>query len=397
MTKYKELDIKWIPSPIKIFSLIWISIIILFQMRLSLLTDGMTLRFTIIFSANLAFLIAGYYFGYWMPSIIKVKKKDQSFINICKLTRFNKILTSSWIIITIIEIYWSGGVTVFWYLLGIDKTYFDYGIKGIHGFVNSIYWVICANTTLLYILTKSKSKLYSLLVLMMWPIVVISRQMLVIALLQTIVMFILFNKPNMKTFKNVMIVCIILTLIFGWVGDFRTGYDVFHELAQPAYDFLDYMPSGVLWVIIYAVTPIANIQYIMENTEPSYSFDNTVGTLLPSPIRSALGFNTGPENEELITPAFNACTYMYEFYKDFGFSFVFIATSFIGFLSGIITMLLRRNVTYARILIYCILVQMLVLSIFWNHFIYLPVCFQPVIVIIGSFFMNCKINQDGFF
>jgi hypothetical protein len=165
--------------------------------------------------------------------------------------------------------------------------------------------------------------------------------------------------------------------IFGFVGDFRSGAEEFRQLAQPSAEYPSWFPSGVLWIYIYLTTSIGNLVNTVTVATPLRNpfFPNTMALLFPSVIRNALygpEGATGALSGELVTDAFNVSTAYVGPYQDFGlmgivlFS-VLLATTALYFW--------RRAGTKGA-LMYSVIGQCLVLSIFFNHLFYLPVISQ---------------------
>lgn len=381
-------------SPWKVFFFSWLFTIILFEMRLSYLIDGLNFEFALILILNIFIFSIGYFGKGMMSKKLNIKTDYKLLENMC-LRKVNRCILILWIIITVFESVYSGGIPIFWYLNDVAKTYVDFGINGIHGFANAIYMIICLNFLYLYFLKRNRSDLYFLLVLLIWPILVISRQVLIVAILELFFLLMLQVKVNRKFFFKCIVGCILLVFGFGWLGDFRSGKEAFLRLAQPRYEWLENMPSGVLWVGLYVTTPMGNMKYMIENTEPNYDLSRTLGRLLPTPIREKV-FDDVDTGNDLVTPAFNVSSYMYEFYKDFGVIYIFLATFIIGIISRIIYEKTREKRNYFWIMNYCVINQMLVLSIFFNHFLYLPVAFQFVVIFIVNSFCIRRMNSKSY-
>lgn len=172
---------------------------------------------------------------------------------------------------------------------------------------------------------------------------------------------------------------ILLILLFGYIGDLRSGADSFRVLAQPSANYPQWLPSGVLWVYIYLTTPIGNLVNTVDNVRPTWNalFPNTTSLLFPSVLRRMIYGTDGASEAfsgELITDAFNVSTAYAGSAQDFGKIGIALFSAFCGF-CGICCWHLR---TFCGALMYGVVAQCIVLTVFFNHLLYLPVVFQVV-------------------
>jgi hypothetical protein len=158
--------------------------------------------------------------------------------------------------------------------------------------------------------------------------------------------------------------------LFGFVGDYRSGSsDLIRKWAQPTDNYPDWLPSGMLWGYIYGATPINNLLRTVDVSPPlnNLLFPNTAATLFPSVLRAMIyGEQLGEtESGQLVDSTFNVSTAYVGPYQDFGFIGVAIYSMLTAFLC----------------LQFC---QCLILSLFWNQFLALPVITQ--VFWLGFFF-----------
>jgi hypothetical protein len=180
-----------------------------------------------------------------------------------------------------------------------------------------------------------------------------------------------------RSLFNGVIVLLVLVLLFGYMGDFRSGADAFRGAAMPTAAFPEWLPSGALWVYIYLATPIGNLVNTAAVAPPQYNllFPNTAALLLPTVLRK-LVYGEASLNDalsgELVTDAFNVSTAYVGPFQDYG------RLGMAGFsvLLGLIASYCWRRRSFRDALIYGVIGQILVLSIFFNHLFYLPVISQ---------------------
>jgi hypothetical protein len=105
--------------------------------------------------------------------------------------------------------------------------------------------------------------------------------------------------------------------------------------------------------------------------------------LFPSVIRNILyPADSTASTGDLVTQAFNVSSAFVAPYQDMGYYGICLFSLFAGFFTNIVWW----SNGIIRIFFRAIIVQILILSIFFNHFFYLPVVFQFVWVLI--FFRN---------
>lgn len=367
-------------NPMIVFWGIWGIVCVLLELKLSLwlvdLEESFLLFLFVAFMSN----FIGYLYGS-LFCINKIKKQILE-IDYKKLWEITRKILYVWIVLNCVQIVYSEGVPCLWLITGSERTYFDFGIHGVNGCLMAIYYVICLNIYL--ILRKNKNIKYKILfiLLMLWPVLLVTRQVIIVLAIELFLLSISFKRVNTKLLFNYVCVFLVGILLFGIMGDFRTGGEVFLELAMPSSDWIYLLPPGVFWGYIYMTTPIANLQNIFLYIPPLDQLYYSISTLVPSFIRWIMfdtppGWNVG---DGLITSTFNVSTFMADFYMDYGVLYVYFIMFFIGCFSKVIHHRVQYNTSYANMLIYCVFMQMLILSIFDNMFLYLPIIFQIIVI-----------------
>lgn len=291
-----------------------------------------------------------------------------------------------WVVLTACEAYISGGVPIIWLIQGSSKTYIDFGIPSIHGLLNSLILAIGLVEFGLFALDRRKRHLWIPAWILVWSIIAVTRNMMIVSLLECGIAWGMIRGIRGQTvIKTTAIICIVIC-IFGYVGDFRSGADEFRQLAQPSADYPSWLPSGVLWIYIYLTTSIGNLVNTVTAVTPIRSalFPNTMALLFPTVIRNALyGVEaaSGALSGELVNDAFNVSTAYVGPYEDCGRMGIVLFSMLLG-----VTALCCWKVPGTRgVLIYSVIGQCLVLSIFFNHLFYLPVISQ-----IGWILIFCR-------
>lgn len=389
--------------PLLAFGSIWLVVWFLYALRLSALImypGSEVLHFV---EALLATAVAGSAFAYIIPRCLLMPVRWRlvgSTRSVALLDRRLKLWFKIWCVVTVVEIIYSRGIPTVWLFTGSAKTYMDFGIPTVHGFMNSMLQAIClVRLGMALRFGRKKDFLYPAWAVF-WSMIVITRQLMMVFLLEAVVVYCTYRLIRFKRVVGALLSVLCLVYVFGMVGDLRTGADQFRALAQPTSAYPDWLPSGFLWFYMYLTTPINNLLYTFHTTQPLYDwrFPNTLSELLPTVLRRMLfsANELAARNGDLITEAFNVSTAFAGPFEDFGRIGVLLSSFMMSMLGG----LYWRKHTFRDRLCYAVLCQCLVLTVFFNHFVLLPVITQLIWIYIffyrteGDVFVPVTIPQE---
>jgi oligosaccharide repeat unit polymerase len=374
--------------PLILFSSVWMGVVLLYSFHLSNLlryTTAETLAIAayLILPFLLVMLIylALFYFSRWSfgPREMRFSPNFELF------TRRLRRWFIFWVVMSCVEIIVSGGMPILWLIQGSPKTYFDFGIPTIHGFMNSLLLSIGLSYAALYGILKRKQYLLLPAFVLLWSILAITRNMMIVIVLEVSLLLMQLQRVQFRTLFKSVCGMTVLTLVFGFIGDFRTGAEAFRLLAQPTKNYPDWLPSGLLWVYIYLATPLNNLVNTTQITHPVYDvlFPNTSSSLLPTVLRKMV---YGPQistlaTGDLVTSAFNVSTAYAGPFQDFGYAGMILFSSMIG----LVSMYFWKKTSLRDLLIYTVLAQCLLLTVFFNMFFLLPIISQ--VIWLAIFFM----------
>ena len=217
-------------------------------------------------------------------------------------------------------------------LLGIGPrmAYTDYGIHGLHGFMNAIFFAAGAVAFARILLGAPGGKLALLFVSLAYPLMTMSREVLISGLLQYVFIYFSIRKPSARMFIGAGIFFAVTLLVFGYLGDLRTGRDNIIGQASPSFEYPDWLPSAFIWVYIYLCTPLNNVNYNID-VVPHYFPIETIGTFIPSLVRDKfLSSFGGPASWDLVTATFNVSSLLQYLLVDFGVPGSIVFTLFCG-------------------------------------------------------------------
>ena len=371
----------WLLHPLSIATYIWFAVSLLYDLQLSkilLFTPSDVIEVALILWLP---FVAGAFVSQFTAFLGRLFPST-SIHRIHKFALSEKRLRTcfyAWAFAAFLETISSGGLPLFWMFSGSSKTEFDYGIPSIHGVVNSLILALALARFILFVVTGKRKHLLIPLFTIVWALLTVSRSMILVLILECIASYICIRGVRPKTILRFIAGFVIAVIAFGYIGDLRQGSaNIFRDLAQPTSNYPPWLPSGVLWVYIYLTTPLNNLMYTMHTTAPVYNplFPNTVALLFPTIIRKALygASLTAALTGDLPVQAFNASTAYVGSYQDFGRAGMLL----FGFAIALLCHIYWKRKDTKGIAIYSILFACLVLSLFNNLFVSLPILAQSI-------------------
>ena len=163
-------------------------------------------------------------------------------------------------------------------------------------------------------------------------------------------------------------------LIFGYLGDIRSGRNVIIALGAPTFEYPDWLPSAFIWFYLYVCTPLNNVNHNIDIT-PNYFPLETAGSLIPSFARNAfLGAFSGTQQWDLVSDNFNVGSLLQSFLVDFGVT----GSIFFTLLCGIGFSRLMRSAARSPAAFFAVIVVLhgVALSFFVNLLFHLIFVFE---------------------
>jgi oligosaccharide repeat unit polymerase len=362
-------------NPLFVFTLTWTTGFLLYAWRISA---------GLVFDAEQALLPVSFIMAsYLVPALTiaylaKAIGTDHEMreIDLDRLKARTRGLLILWAAINLVQVAVMGGVPLVWLVVGGGPTYSEFGIPSVNGLAFALGLALGMLGYLLYEFTGEKRWLFIVLLMVFWGILTISRKFFVVALLQTVILFLITHRVSGSVMIKSCISLFAMVLLFGYVGDARTGRSLIMQYAYLTVNYPDWAPSGLVWVYMYFTTPINNIANIFWNFSPewNYSFARTFEKLLPSIIRSDITDNGGLAGRYwLVSDVFNVSTAYSNSYLDVGL----IGVAFFNFIvAGLTAGFYYFAKSVSGKLMYVVFIQALALTIFNDNFTNLNNCFQ---------------------
>jgi oligosaccharide repeat unit polymerase len=207
-----------------------------------------------------------------------------------KAYKFANRCFNFFLFLTIIDIFYSGGVPLIWIFTGSSKNYVNLGIPSIRGLQYTLYLFTFSVFLLLLKTKKFKNSKLKIIILSVLPFLMLSRSLMIYCIFQLFYLYIFDKKIEFRQIRNIIFFIFGLIIIFGLVGDIRGPYvNPFAFLInETGNNPLEKLPSGFTWIYIYITANFNNILLTIGTFEPSYSFFNIFYNIIPGFLKQFL-------------------------------------------------------------------------------------------------------------
>ena len=201
--------------------------------------------------------------------------------------------------------------------------------------------------------------------------------MLISLLLQYLFIYLAIRRLTVVQYMRILTISIFTFLLFGFLGDLRSGREHIIQLAAPTFEYPDWLPSAFIWLYIYVCTPLNNVN-LNINIAPNYIPIETVASLIPSFPREWFLTALGASREwDLVTESFNVSSLFQSMVIDFG---VYGSLGFTLLCGMAFSVILRRSRhSAAAFFSLVVLCHGIALSFFANLLFHLVFLFQMLI------------------
>ncbi|MCL3027870.1 oligosaccharide repeat unit polymerase, partial [Klebsiella pneumoniae] len=280
-------------SPLFTFCFIWFGVFILYTLSLSDLLIFPISEIAVTVTIIIVPFLVGYSLFTSINKLAPKKKIDVKYSVVdfntgaAKVLRKTRNLTFIFFALVLVEIAIAGYIPLISMATGRTVSQFAFGIPSLHGFVLAFGCLLVASNYYDYICFKNKKSLWFTFFIISIFVLLVTRKMIMVSFIQLGMIHLITTKIRPKTIFLVVLSVLLVFLLFGYIGDIRTGRQLFIQLAHPSFEYPDWMPSGFMWAYIYIVTPIVNLTNAihMGQTDTNLNF---LCSLLPKVARGAL-------------------------------------------------------------------------------------------------------------
>lgn len=384
-------------SPLFTFCFIWLGVFILYSLSLSDLLIFPISEIGITVTIIILPFLVGYFLFASINKLAPKKKANVKYkavdfnIGAVRALRKTRNLTFVFFALVLVEIAIAGYIPLISMAAGHAVSQFAFGIPSLHGFVLAFGCLLVASNYYDYICFKNKKSLWFSLLIISVFVMLVTRKMIMVSFIQLGMIHLITTKVRPKTIFLVVLSVLLVFLLFGYIGDIRTGRQLFIQLAHPSFEYPDWMPSGFMWAYIYIVTPIVNLTNAihMGQTDTNLNF---LCSLLPKVARGALECVVTDEDafarSYQISGAFNVGSGYIEIFLSQGI----LGMAVFSFIHGLISSYVFNRVKKKKsaILLFSVISQINLLLIFGNGYFNLNVLAQIPMALL--FFNNKKID-----
>lgn len=400
MIKLMSLKIR-LYNPLLLYVLIWTLVLFLYTLKFTNNIIGINTSTEILVYSSIvsfSFIYSIFYFIRIKNNSIRINKFRGSIFSIFKFKKILNTLFSIWFILTFIEILHFKGVPLISVLVFKDygKDYTTFGLPTLHGLLNACYFTITTGQYIYYKYTGDKSSLVRFRYLLLWPIFLMSRALLLWILIEYLCCYLFFNKLNIQKIFKILIVLFSFITIFGLIGDNRSENSEIRFtdkfISDQYQDIANVLPSGFVWVYLYATTPLNNIVYNIENLAPKYDFYYTFAALIPSFLREKFYPKNSSGTLVLYEEAFNVSSYFSNYLFDLGIIGTIIFVALLQFIVCLVYFS-AKSMKVGSIISYSAIFYALFTSVFFDNFISLVTIFQIFIGATINYILYYKKNE----
>lgn len=373
-----------IANPFFLFSCVWLAILFLYSLGLSQVLTPLHIETILLVGGSIIAFLIGWIFICALGRQIYIRPKVDlnfyvHFISGKKIVQRIKLAAFLWVLGSLFEMIYFGGVPLLSILgIGAELRYTEFGISGLHGLLNALYLILVLFFFTRWLLLQSKVSIFLLGCLLLWPILLMTRQLMLSAIVQIVLLYICFKPVRPAAYLWILLGGVISVILFGYIGDMRSGRESFLALVEPSFEYPDSWPSGFMWVYVYLVSPLNNINYNIMNVEPYYFPVNLVLGILPALVRDNVSSMFGVVDQiQLVNENLNVSSFYAKLLQDFG---VFLTPIFLVIISIYANYLMAncyRKPSYLFALV--VVLHGLVFSIFADLLFHLVFIFELLV------------------
>lgn len=315
--------------------------------------------------------------------------------NLKKLHSFSVKMLPILLIMFVIDVIYSGGVPLIWIIFDTGQTHADFGIPTFHGtFHGILLFFVTSSFFLLRQGFNKKENLFHIILFFIYAAIVFNRGIVCIFIIQLFfINLIIMKKISIKHFFLFLILSVFLIFIFGVLGDFRTGYNVFYTNIKSEWEYIfEFLPKSFLWFYAYYTGGLNNLYANIPNIEPTYFPFYTFARMVPTLVYKWIGITNTNGPFTLASASITISTAFQGILSDFGLFGILLYLPVIIFAQISYRKALKGNIF--SILIYGILMQTIIMTPYIDTIFYLTFLLQIFLAIYALQLVKFKQIRD---
>lgn len=278
---------------------------------------------------------------------------------------------------------------------GNPSRYDEFGLPIIHILAYCLLFCTSIIRFNQYLLTNKKKYLLSTFFSILIFILIMNRAAIMLLIFCCFSSILLTKKIKLASVLKMFFSMFLILLIFGCLGNLRSGSSIIESSILPTEKFYDLsISSEILWAYTYFTSPFSNLQNTVTISEPKYDFVSFfVSEILPETIGKRIAPLLGISDifyteVPLVVENLNVSTALAKSYFYAGWIGIFLLLSYMAIFAILVDLLSRKNPL--RIPIISIVNSMFVFSFFTNFFKFSG----TIISLILMFFLSKKIRYS---
>ena len=229
---------------------------------------------------------------------------------------------------------YSGGVPLIWKLLGINRTYFDFGIPSLNGAFYGLIILLGA-----YSLSQKSWDKYLYLSM---GLLMLSRQVIISIILEGLLFGFITKKVKISVQKVVLILTC-LFLAFTVLGNLRSGSNEMNKVFKAKEEYTN-IPTSIKWAYSYMTFSVSNFNNLVSMTGGNVNHGVTIiEDLLPNIILKKIEIKKNFSSNYLVSLNYTVSTYLPSLYLDFGIIGIVIFNVLIAFFGYRLYFKIKKN------------------------------------------------------
>ena len=311
------------------------------------------------------------------------------------ITHNTSIVVFLLLILISIEFIQNRGIPLLIVLSGAEYNYGQFGIKTLHVLILTFISFYTVYLFHLFISIKNKKLVLQAILLLCYPVLIMSRNALLISITAIILVFLSsIRSMSLKKFFVLVTFLIILLFAFGSLGDIRQGSeDYFVSISQPSEEFQESnIPDEYLWAYVYFTSPLGNLQATINQRVDESLSGFIFGSVMPDFVSKH--FDVTPNPLAQIASFLNVGGLYATAYANMGWLGIIAIFIYLVIFVLVYLIFLPRNTPYT-ISGVALISTFVVFNSFDNMLVFSGAIFPLIYPMLLGLFSRRRYNQNG--
>ncbi|SDW85431.1 oligosaccharide repeat unit polymerase [Hydrobacter penzbergensis] len=329
--------------------------------------------------------------------ILSIPKPDITF-SLGKAMSFIRLVFPIWIALYCVTIIYSKGFPLLWILSGQSRTYDEFGVPTLSGFLNMVRAFLCVLCLIVWLKNKQRRYIYIFIFLIISAFFFeANRGGGLVLVLHPVGYYLFIKRFKLVQLFKVAFYALIFLAFLGFMEQYRylrnDEYDIYQKFenlnlssSEPNIALVYLLPP-----VLYVTTPVQNLNYlVVSGNTPNYIPFYSLMSLLPTVIRNQLIDQNNKDYGELLNETYNTTSFYTPFIRDFGITITVILVIIIQMIVSYVHIMAKYTENNFYKLLYPVFFMCIILSPFNLYFTSLVTVLYPFIC---AAFVNLKTKK----